>query len=534
MHFDFEITTTLLAKLTYNFMKIGSLIKKIFFVVFLLGLLGSCEAPKEKDNFVEFTLLQVNDVYEIGAVENGKYGGMERVAGLKQELIKQNPNTWLVLSGDFLNPSVYGTLMFEGKRIRGRQMVDAMNAAEVDFVTFGNHEFDIRENELQSRINESEFEWIATNAFHRKDNQIVPFAKIQNGEEKPCPTYKIVEVKSTSGKVAKMGIIGLTIDSNKKDFVHYKDLEKSTQEICELIKDKCDFIVAITHLAIEQDINIAGDFPQITLLMGGHEHENNIQKVGKSVIAKADANAKTAYIHRLKYNFDTKSLNIDSELKKIDKTVTVDSKTEVIVEKWKNIAQMSFKSSGFETEKVIFQLDTVIDARDIITRDRQCLLGGYITSAMNDALKNADLIALGSGSIRVDDFISGELTEYDILRMLPFGGKVLLVEMKGELVEEFLNVGRKNRGSGGYLQLKNARFDEAKNTWFIQEKAIDLKKVYRVGVNSYLMTGLEAGMAFMTEKNPLITSVDTPKTNDTTNIRSDIRQVLITYLKTLK
>jgi 2',3'-cyclic-nucleotide 2'-phosphodiesterase (5'-nucleotidase family) len=63
---------------------------------------------------------------------------------------------------------VYNSLQFNGKAIRGRQMVEALNAAGLDFAIFGNHEFDIREAELQERLNESHFQWISTNSFHKK------------------------------------------------------------------------------------------------------------------------------------------------------------------------------------------------------------------------------------------------------------------------------------------------------------------------------------------------------------------------------
>ena len=38
---------------------------------------------------------------------------------------------------DFLSPSVYNSLKYEGKRIRGKQMVDAMNAAGFNMAVFG-------------------------------------------------------------------------------------------------------------------------------------------------------------------------------------------------------------------------------------------------------------------------------------------------------------------------------------------------------------------------------------------------------------
>src|ERR1044072_8260601 len=100
------------------------------------------------DGKIEVTFVQVNDVYEIAPLGGGKEGGMARVATLKKQYQKDNRNTFLVIAGDFLSPSVYNRLVYEGKRIRGAQMVDAMNAAGMDFAVFGNHEFDINESEL--------------------------------------------------------------------------------------------------------------------------------------------------------------------------------------------------------------------------------------------------------------------------------------------------------------------------------------------------------------------------------------------------
>ncbi len=36
---------------------------------------------------------------------------------------------------------------------------------------------------------------------------------------------------------------------------------------------------------------------------------------------------------------------------------------------------------------------------------------------------------LNSGSIRVDEMLSGNLTQYDIIRILPYPSKILEVEM---------------------------------------------------------------------------------------------------------
>ncbi len=166
---------------------------KHFFYVLLITIFGTCAckplrtASVNDDGKLEVVFLQVNDVYEISPVSGGKSRGLARVHTLKKQYLKSNPNTYMVMAGDFLSPSVYNSLMYEGKRIRGKQMVDVMNAAGMDLVMFGNHEFDFDENDLLDRINESEFQWIASNAFHKLKDTTVPFAKTKGSVSFPIP-----------------------------------------------------------------------------------------------------------------------------------------------------------------------------------------------------------------------------------------------------------------------------------------------------------------------------------------------------------
>ncbi|MES2880881.1 MAG: metallophosphoesterase, partial [Bacteroidota bacterium] len=155
--------------------------KYYFPFLFSLLLFCSCVSTKKiitDDSKITVHFLQVNDVYEIAPIANGKEGGVARIATLKKELLQKNRNTFLVMAGDFLSPSVYNSLPYQGKAIRGRQMVESMNSAGFNLACFGNHEFDIKENELLERLNESEFDWVSSNAFHKTKDGIVPF-KVQ-------------------------------------------------------------------------------------------------------------------------------------------------------------------------------------------------------------------------------------------------------------------------------------------------------------------------------------------------------------------
>ncbi|MGK0379516.1 MAG: 2',3'-cyclic-nucleotide 2'-phosphodiesterase (5'-nucleotidase family), partial [Patiriisocius sp.] len=139
---------------------------------------------KDKDTVV-IKLIQVNDVYEIAPLKGGKVGGMARVGHISDSIKKAFPNSYLVMGGDFLNPSLLGTLKIDGKRIKGKQMIEVMNAMDFDIATFGNHEFDLNLNELQDRLNESEFQWTSANVFQKNGEDIRVFNTIKNGDSIP-------------------------------------------------------------------------------------------------------------------------------------------------------------------------------------------------------------------------------------------------------------------------------------------------------------------------------------------------------------
>ena len=135
-------------------------ITKLACYILSISLFFSC---KKDDGKIDFTFLQINDVYEISPIQGGEYGGMARVETVHKGLLEENKNTMLLLAGDFLNPSLIGTIKVDGERVRGKQMIEVLNAMNIDLVAFGNHEFDA--NFYHSKISSNEcFTRFLTNA----------------------------------------------------------------------------------------------------------------------------------------------------------------------------------------------------------------------------------------------------------------------------------------------------------------------------------------------------------------------------------
>jgi 2',3'-cyclic-nucleotide 2'-phosphodiesterase (5'-nucleotidase family) len=477
---------------------------------------------------VEVVFLQMNDVYEITPVEGGKYGGLARVSQLRNELTAQNPNTFTVLAGDFISPSALGTAEWDGSRINGAQMVDALNNAGLDFVTFGNHEFDYKYEVLQSRMDESKFEWISSNAYHNQNGLYQPFGKTDH----PLPQYVILKIPYENNKTLRVGLIGLTIDANKQLYVYYENQIEAAKRVYSNIKDSIDYLIALTHLSIEQDKELASAFPEIKFIMGGHEHNNMYVKQGETIIAKADANAKTVYIHHLVYDTQTKELKINSDLKTIDSSIKDDPKTWLVTDKWVQRAYSGFRSKGFEPDEVVTTLNDSLDGLEYDIRFKQTNLGAVICDAMLlEAGVNSEVAIFNSGSVRLDDVLKGKVTQYDIIRTLPFGGKVIETEMQGDLLLKILNAGQLNKGSGGYLQHYGINYDSISNSWGMGMHDLSPKETYKVAISDYLLTGMEKNMDFLTRKNSGILKISEPQADDKSDLRNDIRLAVIKYLK---
>ncbi len=493
---------------------------KTLFFTLSVALLLSCN---QDDGKIDFTFLQLNDVYEIAPIQGGEFGGMARVETVHQELLKENNNTLLVMAGDFLNPSLLGTVKYNGERIRGKQMIETMNAMNFDLVAFGNHEFDLSANDLQKRLDESNFDWITSNVLQVKDGKTSPFT---NKKNKVNETF-IKEFTDSDGTKIKVGFISVCVPSNPKSYVKYNDVIEKAKRSYNDLKDKVDVVFGLTHLKITDDKKIAELLPEIPLIMGGHEHTNMLVSVGNSFVAKADANAKTAYIHRISFDKNTKKASIKSELKEINNSIVEDKRVGAVVNKWQSILKTKIKEVIANPDEVILNAKIPLDGRDKPIRSTQTNLGEIITKSMSYAFDDkVDCALVNGGSIRIDDELEGNITAVDIFRVLPYGGAVLKVKLKGTLLQKVLEYGKIAAGTGAYLQRYNV--SKIKSKWLIQNKPIHPNKIYTVAFSDYLLKGFD--IPFLSNKNKDVVSIYQP---NQTEISFDIRNAVILYLKSL-
>ena len=506
----------------------------LYVLIGALFMLQGCKTSQptvvvKDDGKLTFKFIQLNDVYEIAPLSGGKYGGMARVAHVVDSIRNVEPNTYLFMAGDFLNPSLLGTLKVDGERVGGKQMIEVMNAMDFELVTFGNHEFDLKEIDLQKRMDQSNFYWTSANVFQNNSDGPRSFFFRRNNDTIYVPeTYTIPMMDGDSTKID-VGLFGVTLASNPQDYVHYADLFLEANSAYTALKmQRADVIVGLTHLTINQDKELAKKYPEISLIMGGHEHNSMLIPTENAVIAKADANAKSIYVHTVTHHTKTKKTEIDSYLMPIDERTPSKPEVKAIVDKWNEVLVRKMKEVIDDPNEVIYVANPPLDGTDSANRSIQTNLGEIITEAMTNSFSmDVDAAIVNGGSIRLDDMLTGEVLSVDIFRVLPFGGSVLKVEMTGSLLRDVLDYGESRRGTGAYLQRFNFSQNQ-KGEWLVNGLDLINDEVYTIAVSDFLMKGYD--IPFLTPDNAGVLNVYEPKENE---LAKDIRKAIILFLKAL-
>jgi len=226
----------------------------ILLVLLLLAVgCGMVRRTPAAPDLVRLSLLQINDAYTLDPVDDGRRGGMARVATLVKELRAKNANTLFVVAGDFLSPSLLSTYL------KGRQMIATLNAIGVDLATFGNHEFDFGAQVLLERMREARFAWVSSNVRDRRTGSA--FGGAQHDR------------LLTLGGI-RVGVLGLTLAetamaSSPGPDVVFDDPIRAGKEAADALRLRgAQVVIAITHQDIAAD-KALGDVAPIDVIAGG-------------------------------------------------------------------------------------------------------------------------------------------------------------------------------------------------------------------------------------------------------------------------
>ena len=457
---------------------------------------GALDRGVDAQSAAAVTILHINDIYEIDGIGGGRFGGLPRAATVVHQLERSSAPVLMTLGGDYLSPSAIGTAIVDGAPLAGRQMVDVLNRVGLDWAVLGNHEFDLSEAAFRLRLTEGQFGIVATNVSDA------------NGQPFPGTVRSAIVPMRSGDRTIRVGLLGLTVDYSRRPWVRYSSpIEAARAQIAEL-DGQADAVIALTHLPLSADHELVTAVPAIDLVLGGHEHENVVVRRGPGFtpIIKADANARTVAVATLTFGSAGGRPAVASRFEILDERVQRDPALQAVVSNWTAIAYEAFRKTGFEPDRVIATLIEPLDGRESLVRNGPGPLTDLITAAFDREAGGVDVAIFNGGSVRIDDVIpAGPMTEYDVLRVLPFGGNVTKALVDGSLLASVLDTGIRNRGTGGYLHARGAHREGA--AWVVRGAPLDPSRRYTVALTDFLISGGETNLGYLTRNNPAVHEV---------------------------
>ncbi len=232
----------------------------VFTLALLLLSFSSVRLCDAVDETVTVTILHTNDTYgrlQPFRLPTGEVGGLARRSYLIRKIVKAVGGQALVLdAGGAISP------LPESAFEKGKSVIDIMNRAGYTAMTLGSHEFDYGLDVLQKRMSEAKFDMLSANVLLRDTGE--PLAK----------AYIIKEINGV-----KFGVFGLTppeartiAKPEETRKLRFADPIQTAKEAVRKLKEaeKCDFVIALSHLGYADDRTLAQQVAGINLIIGGH------------------------------------------------------------------------------------------------------------------------------------------------------------------------------------------------------------------------------------------------------------------------
>ncbi|MFP5288872.1 MAG: bifunctional metallophosphatase/5'-nucleotidase, partial [Thermoanaerobaculia bacterium] len=433
-------------------------------VLLIAGLVFSRLLPG-RGNADRFTILQINDVYKVEGIERETIGGLARVRALRKEIEKEGQPVLLLHAGDFLYPSVMS------KFLEARPMVRCLNLLDGDeeafderlVVTFGNHEFDHESRDvLAQRILESGFRWVTSNILLRD--------RVGGPGRPPSHSFKNVSedlLLDLDG--IRVGILGFTVAGSDRHWVDYRNDQRDSlvRETLKRLKDEgAEVIVALTHQDLPDDEALAAKFPEIDLIVGGHDHFFVQKRKGRTLITKADSDARSAVridvavlqdgtVHATPDKIDLASgASEDPLLKAATQEAHDELKLFYKMEKKRDLTEPVTTTTNF------------LEGVEPAVRGRETALGNLLADSIRQTL-NTRVAFVNGGSIRINDNIpaGGKITWEDLEGIFYYDNRLVSFDLTRDQLLEILrnSVSEVDRGSGRFLQVSCIRFSYRAN-----------------------------------------------------------------------
>jgi 5'-nucleotidase/UDP-sugar diphosphatase len=453
------------------------------FLVFLFvlispaaGLWFAAQAP------LHVVIMHTNDIHGQLLPKDG-IGGIAEIAAI----IRSARPDLILDAGDI------STGTFLADEFKGVPTIQAMNKIGYRAGTIGNHEFDYGQAALRMLLREAKFPFLSANL--------------------QTPITEIRKFTVVTAKGIRFGLIGLTTEDVKTKShprnvagVTVFDTVKTFEQLLPELRAKSDFIIAMVHLEDEEEKRIAGAFPEIRLIIGGHNHDAfGPIWLDKTLVVKTGVAGHN--VGRVDLEFQNKKLSrMDAKLIPV-KDVRPDPDIVKILE-------------PFNDKVKVKMAEVVGEATGDLTYSR--IVESPLADIVADAFREGGRtqIAIHNiGGIRAK-IVKGTITWGNVFEVLPFQNTLVTLKMTGAQLKRTFERGLVTTVGMVALSGVRVQFDRNRLVSAIMPdgSVVDDAKLYTVTTNDFVLAGGDEFTEFA-------------KGTEITDTGIFLRDVLVDYIK---
>lgn len=354
--------------------------------------------------------------------------------------------TVTVFSGDVFSPAPLTP------HTKGEEMSAVLNASNIDVACIGNHDMDLGLEVMFERMSETNFPWLLTNAVFQKTKE--------EGFNSHGAEIRPWHVVQRGG--LRIGFMGLIpeqwLDSLAcvpVDEIDYTDFVQVSNETSAFLRDqqKCDFVIALTHMRQNDDMRLANEALDVDLILGGHDHNIDISTVNDRWIVKSGTDFRTFSCMDVASARDG-SFNVRKPwIVEVTGDIRRDYSMHRLVKKYEHLF--------VDDDLVPIAYSNVpLDGRFCAIRSRETGLGNLFTDIMTEYM-DAEIGLLNGGSFRSDMLHEeGEFLEKDLTTILPYLDNTVVLDITGkELLAALENsVSQYPALEGRFCQVSGVKF----------------------------------------------------------------------------
>ncbi len=449
------------------------------------------------------TFVLVNDIYLASdrmMADGGRRGGFARLAAVVKAERAKGGHVVFAHAGDTISPSLISGLD------RGAHIIALTNLIPPDIFVPGNHEFDFGKATFLQRMAEARFPLYGAN--------------LRGPDGQPLANFKDRAIASFDG--VRIGLTGATYDdtprtSSPEDLKFLPTVATAKQQAEALRQEGADFVVAVVHADRKQDYELMGT-RAVDLILTGHDHDLFVNFDGVTAVVESSYDAH--YVTAVDVAIDVKiedgrrMVTWWPQFRVID-TATVTPDPEVAAE----VARYE-QNFAKEIDAPLATTAVALDSRNAIVRTREAAIGNLVADAMR-ARARADAAVMNGGGIRGGKIYppGATLTRRDVLAELPFGNRLITIEISGadlrRAIENGLSLlpnpaGRFPQVSGLTIEADVSRPPGRRITSIkVGDAALDEAKTYRVATNDFMGRGGD-GYTMFRDARHLLPDTDSP------------------------